>query len=91
MELRAISRRLRYRAAIQPIYFFPDVAMIQDGQTFGAVGYDDLKISWQVSNSIVSEDAPDDAQAVEYAWQHPNKDGGPDRRFSANRQLPMCL
>ncbi|MFD1787523.1 hypothetical protein ACFSC3_08060 [Sphingomonas floccifaciens] len=24
-------------------------------------------------------------------WKHPNKSGGPDRRFADNRQLPICL
>lgn len=74
----------------QTIYFFPDVALIQDGRTFGAVGYGDLQLTWQVSNSIVSDDVPDDAQVVGYTWQHPNKDGSPDRRYSENRQLPIC-
>ena len=78
------------RVGAQTIYFFPDVALIQDGLTFGAVGYADLQLTWQVSNSIVPDDVPDDARIIGYAWQHPNKDGTPDRRYRENRQLPIC-
>jgi hypothetical protein len=28
---------------------------------------------------------------VDRRWKHPNKDGGPDRRFRDNRLLPVCL
>ena len=28
------------------IYFLPDVALIQDGKTFGAVSYADLSVTW---------------------------------------------
>ena len=72
------------------IYFFPDVALIQDGQTFGAVGYADLSVTWQISNSTELGEVPGDAQVVGWTWEHPNKDGGPDRRFRDNRQIPIC-
>ena len=72
------------------IYFFPDVALVQDGQTFGAVGYADLSVSWQVSNSTELGEVPDDAHIVGWTWEHPNMDGGPDRRFGDNRQIPIC-
>ena len=72
------------------IYFFPDVALIQDGETFGAVGYRDLSVTWQTSNMTEPGEVPDDAVVVGWTWEHPNKDGGPDRRFKDNRQIPIC-
>lgn len=34
---------------------------------------------------------PGDARVVDHTWKHPNKNGGPDRRFKDNRQIPICL
>jgi hypothetical protein len=33
---------------------------------------------------------PSDAKIVGHTWRHPNKNGGPDRRFTNNVQLPVC-
>lgn len=75
----------------QIIYFLPDVALIVDGSKIGAVGYDDLQIRYQDSRFIESGTVPRDATVVDHTWQHPNKGGGPDRRFASNRQIPICL
>ena len=39
----------------------------------------------------IRRSAPRDAVVVGQTWKHPNKNGGPDRRFANNRQLPICL
>jgi hypothetical protein len=72
------------------IYFFPDVALIEDGQRMGAVGYKDLRIEWQNSNFIEDGRVPHDAEIIDHTWKHPNKDGGPDRRFNNNYRIPIC-
>ena len=72
-------------------YFFPEVLLVQDGRKFGAVGYGDLEVKHQQSRFIENGQPPGDAQVVDHTWQHPNKSGGPDRRFKSNRQLPICL
>ncbi|WP_297370651.1 hypothetical protein [Acidocella sp.] len=72
-------------------YFFPEVVLVQDGKRFGAVGYGDLEIKYQQSRFIEDGQPPGDAQVVDHTWQHPNKSGGPDRRFKSNRRLPICL
>jgi hypothetical protein len=46
---------------------------------------------WQDSRFIETEAVPSDASIVGQTWQHPNKSGGPDRRFKDNRQIPICL
>ena len=33
---------------------------------------------------------PQDSKVVDYTWRYVRKDGGPDRRFSNNRQLPIA-
>ncbi len=72
-------------------YFFPEVIIVQAGRKFGAVGYGDLEVRWQQSRFIEDGRPPSDAQVVDHTWQHPNKGGGPDRRFKSNRRLPICL
>ncbi|TCQ24840.1 SH3 domain-containing protein [Rhizobium sp. PP-CC-3G-465] len=75
----------------QVMYFMPDVVLVQDGNRFGAVGYQDLRLRWQDSRFIETERVPSDARVVDHTWKHPNKSGGPDRRFRDNRQIPICL
>jgi hypothetical protein len=72
-------------------YFFPETIIVQDGKKFGAVGYAELEIQWQHSRFIEDGRPPSDAQVVDYTWKHPNKSGGPDRRFKNNYRLPVCL
>ena len=75
----------------ETLYFLPDVVMVLEGNRFGAVGYDKLSIRWEESRHIEAESVPSDAKIVGQTWLHPNKNGGPDRRFANNRQIPICL
>ncbi len=75
----------------QIMFFMPDIVLIQDGSRIGAVSYAELNIRWQDSRFIETERVPSDAKIVDHTWKHPNKSGGPDRRFKDNRQIPVCL
>ncbi|MBK1794667.1 DUF4236 domain-containing protein [Devosia sp. WQ 349] len=75
----------------QILFFMPDILLVQDGGRLGAVSYSDLNLRWQDSRFIEAERVPGDARIVDHTWQHPNKSGGPDRRFKDNRQIPICL
>lgn len=75
----------------QVMYFMPDVVLVKDGSRVGAVDYCDLRIGWQDSRFIEEGSVPSDASIVGHTWKHPNKSGGPDRRFRDNRQIPICL
>ncbi|MFP3435632.1 hypothetical protein SB781_38380, partial [Paraburkholderia sp. SIMBA_061] len=55
------------------------------------MNYSDLNVRWQDSRFIETEHVPGDARIVDHTWAHPNKSGGPDRRFKNNRQIPICL
>jgi len=74
----------------QILYFLPDVVLVVHGRKAGAVGYADLQLRSQPSNFIEDGAVPRDAIVVGQTWQHPNKNGGPDRRFRNNRQIPVC-
>lgn len=75
----------------QIMFFMPDTVLVQDGGRVGAVNYSDLNVRWQDSRFIETEHVPGDARIVDHTWAHPNKSGGPDRRFKNNRQIPICL
>lgn len=75
----------------QIMFFMPDIVLVQDGGRVGAVNYADLNVRWQDSRFIETERVPSDARVVDHTWAHPNKSGGPDRRFKNNRQIPICL
>jgi hypothetical protein len=75
----------------QDLYFFPDFLLVLSGSNAGAITYDRLHLRVQPSRHIETESIPSDAQVVDHTWQHPNKKGGPDRRFASNRQIPVCL
>lgn len=78
------------KAGAQTLYFLPDVVLIEHGKSFGAVGYGDLELHWQDSNFIEEGGVPADALVIGQTWKHPNKSGGPDRRFRDNYQIPIC-
>lgn len=75
----------------QVMFFMPDIVLVQDGGRVGAVNYAELNIRWQDSRFIETERVPSDARVVDHTWAHPNKSGGPDRRFKNNRQIPICV
>jgi hypothetical protein len=75
----------------ETLYWLPDVVLVVESGKVGAVAYDMLEVLWQDSRFIEEGAVPRDAQVVGQTWKHPNKNGGPDRRFANNRQLPICL
>jgi hypothetical protein len=79
------------RLGPKTLYFFPDRVLVLDAVGFGAVNYQSLQVELQKTTFITGEPtAPSDARVVEYTWRYVNKrDGGPDRRFANNPQLPV--
>jgi hypothetical protein len=72
----------------QNIYFLPDFALVTQGSEAGAVSYKDLRIDWSVITFIEEGSVPSDSVVTGYSWKYANKNGGPDKRFKENRQIP---
>lgn len=71
-------------------YFFPDCILVEENRRFGAVRYETIRTAVR-DQRIIMDMAPSDATVVGQTWKFVNKNGGPDRRFKDNRQLPICL
>lgn len=74
----------------ETLYFLPDFLLVVESNKVGAVAYDSLTIRTQDSNFIEDGTVPADAEILWHTWKHPNKNGGPDRRFANNYQIPVC-
>lgn len=72
------------------LYFMPDVILCWERGTFGAISYDDFLVEQGSSRFIEDGYVPSDAAVVGKTWQYVRRDGGPDRRFNNNRQLPIA-
>jgi len=72
-------------------YFLPERLLVKRGNTFAAVFYKNLKITSSITRFIEEEGVPGDAIVVGQTWKYVNKNGGPDRRFNDNRQIPICM
>lgn len=75
----------------QTLYFLPDRLLVYDAAGVGAVSYRTLDVSATRQRFIESGAVPSDATIVDRTWRYVNKSGGPDRRFSQNPQIPVCL
>jgi hypothetical protein len=72
------------------VFFLPDVILYYEHGSFGSIGYPDLHVEQSDTTFIEDESVPSDAAVVRTTWRYVNKNGGPDRRFNDNRQLPVA-
>lgn len=77
-------------AGKQQMYFFPDRLLVVDRLQVGAVEYADLTLDVRKVRFAEEDPVPNDAAIIGQTWKHPNKSGGPDRRFKDNREIPIC-
>lgn len=75
----------------QTLHFFPDRLLVFTANGVGAVSYDSLIVDISHTRFIEEERIPRDSEVVDHTWKYVNKNGGPDRRFKNNRQLPIVM
>jgi ribosomal protein L40E len=73
----------------QALYLFPDRVLVYQGRKVGAVPYSDLKLLVVPTQFVEDSSVPSDTVVVGRRWQYTNRNGGPDRRFSNNPQMPV--
>ena len=74
----------------QTLYMMPDGILVYDANDVGFVEYDDITIKHNTTN-FIEENPPRDAEIIYHTWKYANRDGGPDRRFNNNHEIPVCL
>lgn len=78
-------------AGRQTLYFLPDRLLVYNASGIGAVSYRTLDIAVSSQQFIEESVLPSDATVVGHTWRYVNRNGGPDRRFNNNRQIPICV
>ena len=73
------------------MFFLPDQVLYWQRGTFASIDYKDLKFDAASTRFIEDEAQASDSRQVGSTWRYVKKDGGPDRRFNNNRQLPVML
>jgi hypothetical protein len=71
------------------LYLLPDRVIVEVEKRYVVLAYDQLRLEASPTRFIENESVPSDARQVGQTWQFVNRDGGPDRRFKNNRQLPI--
>jgi hypothetical protein len=79
------------RSGADSLYFLPDMIVCKQGSTLRSFKYDALQFAAAQEVFIEEDSVPSDANVIGHTWRFVRKDGGPDRRFNNNRQLPKCL
>ena len=75
----------------ETLIILPDKVFFIRKRKVGMIDYSDFRINVSSTRFVESDPVPRDAQIVGQTWQYVNKNGTPDRRFSNNRQLPICI
>ncbi len=72
-------------------FFFPDHLFIYQSGRFGVIPYKSMSVGVTYSHFRETESVPSDAKIVSRTWRYVRKDGGPDRRFAGNQEIPIVL
>ena len=87
--IRANLRTVWLSVAGGKLCVLPDRMFFFSRSGVSSLDYGDLRIEATVTDFRESGTVPPDSTNVGATWQYVNKTGGPDRRFSNNRRLPI--
>jgi hypothetical protein len=74
----------------ETLLFLPDKVFIVRKSKVGLVNYEELSIRVSQTMFVEYDRVPKDAVMAGSTWQYVNKNGTRDKRYSNNRQLPVC-
>ncbi len=72
------------------IIFLPEMIVAITRGSIATFPYSKAYFRSELSQFVESEPVPSDAEVVGHTWKFVRRDGGPDRRFNGNRQVPVC-
>jgi hypothetical protein len=71
------------------LYLLPDRFFVFQDGVYSAIPYSEVQASLQDLEYVEQESLPSDATVIGKTWKYVRRDGGPDRRFNNNCQLPI--
>ena len=71
------------------LYLLPDRFFVFQDGVYSAIPYNEIQASLQDMEYVEQDSLPSDATVIGKTWKYVRRDGGPDRRFNNNRQLPI--
>lgn len=79
------------KSSKESLIFLPDKILIQKKGNIGVLDYTDLKFDVYARGMIEypKKSEAKDAITLRQTWLHPNKDGGPDKRYKDNKLVPV--
>jgi hypothetical protein len=80
---------IRWGGGGSGLIFLPDHILFEQGSLIAVIPYSDVQLSATSGRFVEYGMVPRDAHIASYTWQYLNKNGTPDRRYAANRQLPV--
>jgi hypothetical protein len=75
----------------ETLYLTPDAILVVAGGRVAGLSYHGVEAVCRQARFIEEDTPPGDATVVDETWRYVNRKGGPDRRFSNNAKLPICL
>lgn len=79
------------KAGNMTIVFLPDKLLLLQCGRYGALDYGSVSTVLGTVRFVEETFVPNDTQVVGSTWRFVNQNGSPDRRYSNNRELPICL
>jgi hypothetical protein len=73
------------------MWLFPDRVFLFSSHAVGSARYSDIEMSIEQIRFIENATVPRDANVVGKTWRCVNLDGGPDRRYKDNPEIPVTL
>ena len=77
-------------AGRETLYLFPDHLHVVSPSGHAAICYSDLSVTVGAIEFVEAQSVPSDARIVGRTWRYVNRNGGPDRRFKDNHELPVA-
>jgi hypothetical protein len=75
----------------QTLYILPDKTIaVTNKNNIHVIDTNGISISYKDDYVIWHDSLPKDAEVARWTWQNVNNDGSRDRRFSENKQVPVC-
>lgn len=88
---RTEEKAITIDAGKEKFIFLPDKLFIIQQSKVGAFSYDEITTHVSATRFLESESIPKDAKVIGKTWKYVNKNGGMDKRFKDNEEIPICM